>query len=262
MKMEWRGKPFNIVYLMNVLFSKPVLLCLNLAVKWIRNCHHEIGIIKYLICTDSLSSLFILGNPAVTEKLVVEVQSTLDVLDSAVEIHFAYIRGHSGNFGNERADQLAKQATGQDIDLMMSIPASYWKLISKQKTVLSWSLEFLASKNAQWTKRFFPTVSQRLKFKNFSTDFKLTQIITGHGNFKSYLFRFGILLLDGRCDCGNGEENVEHILLHCSLHANPRIVFRKSLDSLSIRWPPVFSDLVKRIETFDVFSDFVNKLKF
>lgn len=237
------------------------LLCLNLVTKWIHNFHQRSGIVKYLICTDSLSSLFLLRNPASTEKLVVEIHSILCALENNVEIHFSYIRGHSGNVGNERADELAKQATRRKIDLMISTPASHWKLVSKEKTIMDWNNEYLASSKAQWTKRFFPTILHRLKCKYFSTDFKLSQALTGHGNFKGYLFRFGILS-NGRCDCGDGEENVEHVLMNCDLHANSRTIFRGSLESLSIRWPPVLSDLVRRKETFVILSDFIYNLNF
>jgi len=49
---------------------------------------------------------------------------------------------------------------------------------------------------------------------------KLTQnfttIITGHGNIKSHLHRFKII--DTRnCQCGNGIQTSEHILLHYAI---------------------------------------------
>ncbi|GFS77260.1 hypothetical protein TNCV_3758461 [Trichonephila clavipes] len=75
----------------------------------------------------------------------------------------------------------------------------------------SWNTEFLASPNALWTKRFFPTIYQRLKSKNFVTDFKLSQILTGHGNFNSYLSRFNLIGSD-ICSCGQDAEVVEHVL--------------------------------------------------
>ncbi|GFY13118.1 hypothetical protein TNCV_666801 [Trichonephila clavipes] len=44
-----------------------------------------------------------------TEKLVVNVQSILHYLEDC-EVYF-YVRGHSGNLGNDKVDQLAKRAT-------------------------------------------------------------------------------------------------------------------------------------------------------
>ncbi|GFV06759.1 RNase H domain-containing protein [Trichonephila clavipes] len=151
------------------------LLCINLAVKLIQDSLRQGGTLNFLICTDLLSSLHCLLNVNSTEKLVVEVQSILFYLDC--DIHFSYVRGHSGNLGNDRADQLAKEATCQDVNLLMSVPLSHWKHLAWERTVSSWNTEFLASPKALWTKRFFPTIYQRLKCKSFVTDFKLSQIL-------------------------------------------------------------------------------------
>lgn len=190
-----------------------------------------------------------------------EVQSILHALENVVEIHFSYVRGHSGNLGNERADMLAKEATCRDIDLVMSLPASHWKRVAREKTILDWNGEFLASSNALWTKRFFPTILKRLKYKHFSTDFKLTQVLTGHGSFNSYLFRFN-LATSGLCACGDADEDVEHFLLHCKLHERARSTLIADLKRLSICWPPVYSKLVNCIESLAVFRCFVFNSKF
>ncbi|GFV06646.1 hypothetical protein TNCV_2949681 [Trichonephila clavipes] len=96
-----------------------------------------------------------------TEKLVVEVQSILYYLDC--NIHFSYVRGHSGNLGNDRVNQLAKEATCQDMNILMNAPLSHWKHVAWERTVSSWNTGFLASLKALWTKRFLPTIYQRLK---------------------------------------------------------------------------------------------------
>ncbi|GFW29901.1 RNase H domain-containing protein [Trichonephila clavipes] len=111
------------------------------------------GKLNFLICTDSLSSLHCLLNVNSTEKLVVEVQSILFYLDC--DIHFSYVRCHSGNLGNDRVDQLTKEATCQDVNLLMSVPLSHWKHLAWERTVSSWNIEFLASPKALWTKSFF-----------------------------------------------------------------------------------------------------------
>ncbi|GFW24284.1 RNase H domain-containing protein [Trichonephila clavipes] len=119
------------------------LLCINFVVKLIQDSLHQGGTLNFLICTDSLSSLHYLLSVNSTEKLVVEVLSILYYLDC--DIHFSYVRGHSGNLGNDRADQLVKEATCQDMNLLMSVPLSHWKHIAWERTVSSWKTEFLAS---------------------------------------------------------------------------------------------------------------------
>ncbi|GFS95490.1 RNase H domain-containing protein [Trichonephila clavipes] len=115
---------------------------------------HEIslrqgGTYSFLICTDSLSSLHCLHSVNSTEKLAVEVQSILYYLDC--DIHFSYVRGHSGNVGHDRADQLAKEATCQDMNLLISVSLSHWKLVAWERTVPSGNTKFLATPKALWT---------------------------------------------------------------------------------------------------------------
>ncbi|GFV39009.1 transposable element Tcb1 transposase [Trichonephila clavipes] len=63
------------------------------------------------------------------------------------------IVANSGNLGNDRVDQLAKEATCQDMNLVMSVPLSHWKHVAWERTVSSWNTEFLASPTALGTKR-------------------------------------------------------------------------------------------------------------
>jgi hypothetical protein len=64
-------------------------------------------------------------------------------------------------------------------------------------------------------KSFFPNISYRLKAKiNVTPNF--TTVVTGHGNIKSYLYKFKILGIP-MCSCTSGEQTVDHILFDCKL---------------------------------------------
>ncbi|GFV48854.1 hypothetical protein TNCV_641591 [Trichonephila clavipes] len=101
-----------------------------------------------------LSRVHSLRNVNSTEKLVVEVQSILYNFEDC-DIHFSYVRSHSGNLGKDRAAQLAKEATCQDMNLLRSVPLSYWKYLAWEITVSAWNTEFLATCKASWTKKVF-----------------------------------------------------------------------------------------------------------
>ena len=64
-----------------------------------------------------------------TEKLVVEIQSMLHRLCDigGWEIYFSYAHVHIGVLGNDRADQLAKEATDFDIVLLASVLLTHFK---------------------------------------------------------------------------------------------------------------------------------------
>ncbi|GFX43695.1 uncharacterized protein TNCV_4109751 [Trichonephila clavipes] len=107
------------------------LLCIAQAVSWI--CNNEILSSNFLICSDSLSSLCALNNIYSQNKLIVKTHINLDFLRSrGVQVFFSFVRGHTGIYGNERADWLAKEATKLRDLVPMSIPKSYDKKVFKE----------------------------------------------------------------------------------------------------------------------------------
>ncbi|GFT76611.1 RNase H domain-containing protein [Trichonephila clavipes] len=120
------------------------LLCLNFAVKWITEQNSVIS--EYLICTDSLSSLDSLKCISSSNNIIVEIQKQLKSLrDKNISIDFAFVRGHTGVLGNERADWLAKAATKRKIDIDVNIPKSFYKKITNERMMKSWNQEYLIS---------------------------------------------------------------------------------------------------------------------
>ncbi|KFM75507.1 hypothetical protein X975_25314, partial [Stegodyphus mimosarum] len=102
---------------LNAVFSKPNY-CARESIKWIyNNCSLRA---KFLIRTDSLSSLYSLGNIFSCNKLLVTSHGILkDLNNKGVDVHFSHVRSHTGNLGNERADWLAKQATNLQVNTPM-----------------------------------------------------------------------------------------------------------------------------------------------
>ncbi|GFU44280.1 RNase H domain-containing protein [Trichonephila clavipes] len=166
----------------------------------------------FLDTTAVLLKLSIFATHSSSNNIIVEIQKQLKSLrDKNFSIDFAFVRGHTGVLGNERADWLAKAATKRKIDIDVNIPKSFYKKITKERMVKSWNQEYLVSNKGSITKKFFPTINRRLSCHHFYTNYKLTQILTGHGNFKSYLKKFN-LAPSSFCDCNiGGEENVEHV---------------------------------------------------
>ncbi|GFY02017.1 uncharacterized protein TNCV_5098781 [Trichonephila clavipes] len=190
-------RTFNLVFVAE-------LLCLNFAVKWITEQNSVIS--EYLICTDSLSSLDSFKCISSSNNIIVEIQKQLKSLrDKNISIDFAFARGHTGVLGNERADWLAKAATKRKIDIDVNIPKSFYKKITNERMMKSWNQEYLISNKGSITKKFFPTINKRLSCHHFYTNYKLTQFLTGYGNFKSYLNKFN-LAPSSFCDCNIGGE--------------------------------------------------------
>ncbi|GFT49485.1 RNase H domain-containing protein [Trichonephila clavipes] len=112
------------------------LLCIAHAVSWI--CNNEI--ISSKIYRDSLSSLCALNNINSLRKLIVKTHINLNFLRSkGVQVFFSFVRGHTGIYGNERVDWLAKEATKLSDLIHMSIPKSYHKKVFKEKFISKWN---------------------------------------------------------------------------------------------------------------------------
>jgi len=62
----------------------------------------------------------------------------------------------------------------------------------------------------------FPSIEPWLSRKHGQVDFYLTQALSGHGCFRSFLKRFGHDTEDGCPECGSGiVEDAQHVLFEC-----------------------------------------------
>ncbi|GFX01785.1 RNase H domain-containing protein [Trichonephila clavipes] len=158
---------------------------------------------------------------------------------------FSFVRGHTGIYGNERADWLAKEATKLSDLIPMSIPKSYHKKIFKEKIISEWNNLYQISNNAHLTKAFIPSIQSRLKAKHFHPNFKLIQFLTGHGNFKAYLKRFNLSPTD-QCSCSSDTiQNDKHLILACTKFSSERRALMNCLRKNNIVWPLPFSVFVE-----------------
>lgn len=114
----------------------------------------------------------------------------------------------------------------------------------------AWNGEYLASRQAAATKRFFPTVSDRLHARWVRLDHYVTQFLTGHGDFGSKLRGLGLRSI-GDCWCGAADTDT-HTLFECPIFEGERRALRESATGSGLEWPPPWHRLVGR----DLFSEF------
>ena len=67
-----------------------------------------------------------------------------------------------------------------------------------------------------------------------NTSAKIIQLRTGHCGLNSYLHRFG-LTDSPLCECGTGQETVEHFLLECPLYSEQRTEMRNKAGTMDMR---------------------------
>jgi hypothetical protein len=111
------------------------------------------------------------------------------------KIQFKWVKAHVGIFGNEIADRLAKKATqNYDVTYRMIPKSSIKRDIKKEKKedIRKWQHQWEETTKGAITKELFPVVERRLTvILNLSP--KVTTIMTGHGNIRSYLHRLKII---------------------------------------------------------------------
>ncbi|XP_045450167.1 uncharacterized protein LOC123658921 [Melitaea cinxia] len=169
------------------------------------------------IYSDSLSALLTLKNPKALHPLAVEAREHLRralLQDKHIELFWIKVR--AGLEGNERADHLAKEAPLKskrafDYD---SCPVSFIKRSIRMQSLDEWNQRYRAGETAGVTRVFFPdaTAAHRIIGK-IKVDRFVTQVLTGHGGFSEYLYRFKCkespsCVCDPECS-----ESVLHVLL-------------------------------------------------
>lgn len=118
-----------------------------------------------------------------------------------------------------------------------------------------WQTEWNSSNKGRTTFAFFDDVWHRIAARTFFTDHWVTQVLTGHGNFRLRLASFG-LVDGGSCTCGDREDTVQHFLLECLHFEAQRVVLRDMVPVGEWRWPEVARFFVSGPEAFAVFADF------
>jgi ribonuclease HI len=186
---------------------------------------------KVNLLSDSKSSVQALEDGAPNNPMVFSIQTASRKLKSrGIDCEFLWVRGHNGLLGNERADELAKDAAlhVKTAKMYTKFPLSYAKREIRLKSLSEWEILYQNSQTGSGTKLFFQNLQDCKNFgKLYSPTFETTQIFTGHGATMSYLHRFK--LKDSfACPCDQQtEQNVIHVLLHCPMFAVERYRFEK-----------------------------------
>ena len=206
------------------------LLALEKAVTWIVNTATS----DVTIFSDSESSLRSLEDRSCKLPLVASIHQMLNAL-TLIDVSFSWVKSHVGIVGNEAADVAAKEAASEDTDICYtSFPISYAKYVIRQETSDAWQQEYETSDTGSMTRTLFPTLTSiRTFFQTADVTFEMTQFVSGHGFYKSYLKRFHITS-DSTCPCGADVQDVAHLLTSCSRYAALAADFAAKCDEKNV----------------------------
>ncbi|GFQ99470.1 RNase H domain-containing protein [Trichonephila clavata] len=120
-----------------------------------------------------------------------------------------WVKAHNNNFFNDIADHFAKVATTNGVEVGVPAPRSYVMKILQNKLIEDWESLFSNSDTGLRVKSFFPKPS--LDINPYSS--YVTQFLTNHGPFVSYLHRFK-LKATPNCLCASVGD-ADHYVFAC-----------------------------------------------
>ncbi|XP_063907955.1 uncharacterized protein LOC135126085 isoform X1 [Zophobas morio] len=198
----------------------------------------EIGNKSIRILTDSKSALLALDSCMVRSGLVWECRQTLKYVTQRNSVELCWIKRHSGNEGNERADEMAKRAArmpfwGPEPAITPSVALS--NELVKQYTQRCHEQIWVKLSSCRHSRACMATPDRKLTkfYLSLSRDKlrKLVGFLTGHYQFNKHLHTIGVVT-DPICrGCNEEEETAEHILRECPALAS----YRESI--LGDIWP-------------------------
>lgn len=152
-----------------------------------------------------------------------------------LHITLFWIPAHKGIIGNERADEIAKEAANNGTKIKFKIPHTD---LFKEATAAcdrifdNYKLNSFATKGKMYGNLYLDS-GKKPWFYKFGLD--RTQIVTtnrirsDHYNLAFSLWRKNIVQIK-YCHCGEGRENVNHIIFYCPLYKDktkPLITYLK-----------------------------------
>ncbi|XP_023243434.1 uncharacterized protein LOC111641493 [Centruroides sculpturatus] len=127
------------------------------------------------ILSDSRTTLHQLNNGNRQLPIINNCLQIIGEISQVVSINLYWVRGHTGIYGNEKADALAKKAhTITSNCSYAAIPLSVIK--SKLSAIImdNWQKEWDASTTGRLTHQFLPNISKRMTLKFFNA---ITQLL-------------------------------------------------------------------------------------
>jgi hypothetical protein len=156
------------------------------------------------------------------------------------------------------ADRLAKEdARSREGNIAFNrIPKGTLYQEAEEEAKQQWQREWEKCAKAAITKKYFPTVQDRLNMKISMTP-TMAAMVTGHGKTRAYLHRCKILEhVTGVCK--QGDQTTDHLLYHCTLLQTQRDILNQNIIKTG-KWPTSKHELITKYRDSSItFTDSID----
>jgi len=144
----------------------------------------------------------------------------------SIRINLVKATGHDSTYGNELADQhardKAKMIAYGNISAPSNITTDDAYKIASEISIKSWQHYWDHESKGRYTYHMIPSVGTKVTFPGCrDIGISYCRILIHDTMLKSDSYRTGISDTS-LCECGKGEETIEHFLLHCGIYAEAR----------------------------------------
>ena len=189
--------------------------------------------------SDSKSAVQTLTNKHINSKTALQCHKALNALGKHNTVEVRWIQAHSGHWGNEEADKLAKAGTDSDTKAKGFIPQSYIKKIINESVIemseSDWSNTNYRHTNLTLGPNTKTTRQDLRRLENDRKKFRAAiQLITGHAALNAHLYKMNLEESKTCPYCELEDETTGHFLGTCPTFAMIRgEVFNTYYASLS-----------------------------
>lgn len=224
-----------------------------------------------IILSDAKSVLEAIDNNQLNvyhNKYVVEIKEMKISRELGKRVIYVWIPAHVGIQGNEMADKLAKEATGEKEDPSITVPIGDFRKIFKLAT---WNMtQDILVREAQFKGKFYyenyyDGRKKKPWFSGINVERYYITIINrlraNHYNLGDSLERKGYID-SARCECGNEKESLEHVLWQCNIYDEERCRLDHELRQRGITTEIDIKKVIKEEDclTFTCIYNFIKKI--
>jgi hypothetical protein len=188
-----------------------------------------------------MSSIAALQSQRISPKihpLVYECKEAFWVLHRlGYDISIGWVPSHVGVRGNERVDQIAKNAASNSVFWDAPPHSVDYLPLAKIRMSQEWQLRWNQSDMGRYAYSIFPQIPKKPWFTKLETERKfittINRLISNHTCLNTHLYRIGIKDVQ-ICPCGEDYESIDHVLWACERFRSERRQFVSELARLDI----------------------------